>query len=78
MAQYLSEHLSIPLEQLLRQAGIDVDEFNDKEAFDILNIKLPPPPGEDEDEDDNNHKMFKEEPIEIIPEQLEDEENDPF
>ena len=70
MAQYLSEHLSIPLEQLLRQAGIDFDEFNDKEAFDILNIKLPPPPGEEEEEeDDNNHKKLKEEAIEIIPEQ---------
>ena len=68
MAQYLSEHLSIPLEQLLRQAGIDVEEFNDKEAFDILNIKLPPPPGEDEEEEDNSLKVFKEESIQMIQE----------
>lgn len=53
----------------MRQAGIDVDEFNDKEAFDILNIQLPPPPGEDEDEEGEGHKkIMKEEHIEIIAE----------
>ena len=41
MLEFLSEHLDLPKERILRAACIDPAEFEDTLAFEILGIPLP-------------------------------------
>ena len=41
MITFLSEHLSEPIENILNKAGIDQEEYNDLEPFNILEIPIP-------------------------------------
>jgi hypothetical protein len=41
MLEFLSEHLDLPRERILRAACIDPAEFDDTLAFEILGIALP-------------------------------------
>ena len=41
MLEFLSEHLDLPKERILRAACIDPAEFDDTLAFEILGIPLP-------------------------------------
>lgn len=43
MVQFLSEHLNEPIERILYKAGINEEDFKDKEAFDLLGIILAEP-----------------------------------
>ena len=61
MATYLCEHLCIPQEQLLQEAAIDIEDFNDKHAFELLNIPIVEPTHQSDDEDEDEREEEEDE-----------------
>jgi hypothetical protein len=49
MLEFLSDHLDLPRERILRAACIDPAEFDDTLAFEILGIALPQKHEDDQD-----------------------------
>ena len=56
MLDFLSEHLDIPKETILKSACIDPAEIEDTQAFEILGIPLPVKDDEEEEGEEVTEK----------------------
>ncbi len=64
MLDFLSQHLDLPKEKILRRACIDPAEVDDLQAFEILGIPVPVEHGDEDDpeveEEKEEGKVLKE------------------
>ena len=71
MVQVLSEQLNEPIEKILRKAIIDLEEFSDTQAFELLGIKLEVKKSDDSEMDEDRIDGEEEEGEEEQEEDLE-------